>query len=174
MPNPPPASAPVLPFDVAVGPRSVLSGSVVKGPPPTPPTYGDVLAEDLVAPEYDPDRWFLPSELPAVTWLRSRGLDVRSVRCRTGQALKTPDAVAPDHHVTIEIKTAVGSPNSIIQRIRTARWQARHVMVDLRGTGTTREAAAAGLAAALDMYGMHLDEVVIIVTDNLAIGWVHG
>ena len=47
-------------------------------------------------------------------------------------------------------------------------------MVDLRGTGTTREAAAAGLAAALDMYGMHLDEVVIIVTDNLAIGWAHG
>ncbi len=80
----------------------------------------------------------------------------------------------PDRHVTIEIKTAVGSPNSIIQRIRTARWQARHVVVDLRGTGTTREAAAAGLAAALDMYGMHLDEVVIIVTDNLAIGWAHG
>lgn len=164
----------VLPFDIAVGPRSVLSAGVIKGPPPTPPTYEEVSTEGITASSDDPDRWFLPAERSVADWLRNRGLDIRSVRERTGHALKTPDAVATSQNVTFEFKTAVGSTNSIVQRIRTARWQARRVVIDVRGTGTTREAATAGLAAALDMYDAHLDEVVIIVTDNLAIGWTHG
>lgn len=128
----------------------------------------------MIAPDDDPDRWFSPQELVTATWLRSRGLDVRSVEVRRLQGLKTPDAVAAAHPITIETKTAIGTLNSILKRIRTARWQARHVVLDLRGTGTTREAATAGLAAALDMYGEQLDEVVVIVTDNLSIGWTHG
>lgn len=81
--------------------------------------------------------------------------------------------MAAAHPITIETKTAVGSVNSIVQRIRAARRQARHVVVDLRGTGTTRETAEAGLSTALDMYGEQLDEVVIIVTTHLAIGWTY-
>lgn len=57
-----------------------------------------------------------------------------------------------------------------MQRIRYARWQARHVVIDLRGTGTTRGVAEGALTAALRMYGEHLDEVVLIVTDDLGVG----
>lgn len=164
----------VLPYDTPVMPRSKLGSAVAMERPPTPPTYEEIAREGLIAPADDPDRWFSPAERMTATWLRHRDLDVRSVRVRMRDGLKTPDAVAVRIPITIETKTAVGSLNSIVQRIRAARAQARHVVVDLRGTGTTRAAAEAGLAAALDMYGEQLDEVAIIVTDNLAVGWSHG
>lgn len=76
--------------------------------------------------------------------------------------------------ITIEATRAAGNINSIVQRIRYARWQARHVVIDLRGTGSTPTSAEAGLVAALRRYGEHLDEIVLIVSDDLGVRWTHG
>lgn len=110
---------------------------------------------------------------------RRRGSEVEtSTSARWNAArvdlLKTPDAVAVTVPVTIEIKGAIGSVNSIVQRIREGRWQARHVVVDVRGTGTTRATGEDALRRALIKYQADLDEVVIIVTDDLSVGWNHG
>ncbi|MGH3446202.1 MAG: hypothetical protein ACRDQA_25195 [Nocardioidaceae bacterium] len=93
---------------------------------------------------------------------------------RAGQHLKTPDAVAPEYSVTIETKCAVATMNAIVQRIRSARWQARRVVVDLRGGGAGQTLAEAALEAALRMYGQHLDEVALVVADDLGVGRTHG
>lgn len=163
----------VLPYDVAVVPDGPLGGAVSPHDgEPRPPTYDEIA--HLIAPAHDPDRWFTPEELAAADWLRSRGVDVLSLDRREGHLLKTPDAVAVTRPITIEAKRAAGNINSMVQRIRYARWQARHVVIDLRGTGSTRTSAEAGLVAALRRYGEHLDEVVLIVSDDLGVGWTHG
>lgn len=164
----------VLPYDVAMRPKAALGHVFKVGKEPTPPSHQELLDAGLIAPEGDPDRWFSPEEKLTADWLRSRGLEVRSVQRREGQHLKTPDAVAPEFAVTIEAKRAAATMNAIVQRIRSARWQARHVAVDLRGTGTDQALAEAALEVALRMYGRHLDETVLIVTDRLSVGWTHG
>lgn len=92
-----------------------------------------------IAPIGDPDKWFSEVERSSAAWLRHRGLDVLSVQRREGNLLKTPDAVAVTQPVTIELKSATGTLNSIVQRIRSGRWQSRRVMVDIRGTGAPLE-----------------------------------
>ena len=42
------------------------------------------------------------------------------------------------------------------------------------GVTVGRAIADAGLQTALRLYGHHLDEVVLIVSDDLAVGWSHG
>lgn len=88
--------------------------------------------------------------------------------------LKTPDMFATAFGVPIETKRAVGTTNAIVQRIRSARWQARHVVIDLRGANASRTVADAGRQTALRLYGHHLDEVVLILSDDLGVGWSHG
>lgn len=126
----------LLPYEVAVAPPEPLGSVMQLDNEPHPPGSDEIV--DLIAPDDDPDRWFSPAERLAAEWLRSRGVDVRSVDRREGHLLKTPDVVAVSRPITIETKRAVGSINSIVQRIRYARWQARHVVIDLRGSGTTR------------------------------------
>ncbi|MEP6816374.1 MAG: hypothetical protein ABI873_12570 [Marmoricola sp.] len=144
------------------------------GQVPVPPSYDELANAGLVAPEDDADRWFSPEEQLTAAWLRDRGLGVRSVQRREGRYLKTPDAAAPEFAVTIEAKRAVATNNAIVQRIRSARWQARHVVVDLRGSGASRGLAESAMRAALRMYGTQLDEVILIVADDLGVGWSHG
>lgn len=161
----------LLPCDVLV-PTPGSVGSVGFDRQPAPPTYAEIA--DRIAPGDDPDRWFSSAERASATWLRSRGFGVRSVKRREGHLLKTPDAAAVEVSIAIEIKSAIGSVNSIVQRIREARWQARHVVVDVRDTGTTRTTAEDALRRALVKYQDDLDEVVIVVTDDLSVGWNHG
>lgn len=62
----------------------------------------------------------------------------------------------------------------MVQRIRGGRWQSRRVMVDVRGTATTAVTAQAALRSALIRYQADLDEVIIVVSDDLSVGWTHG
>ena len=161
----------LLPCDVVVStPGSI--GRIGFDRRPTPPSYNDIVSG--IAPADDPDKWFSASERSMAAWLRSRGLAVRSVQRREGRLLKTPDAVAVAAPIAIEIKGAIGSVNSIVQRIREGRWQARHVVVDVRGTDATRATAETALHRALIKYKEDLDEVAVLVTDNLSVGWFHG
>ena len=162
---------PLLPIDVSV-PTPWHLGATGFDKQPMPPPYDEVAHG--IASDADPDRWYSAAERATAAWLRNRDVDVRSVERREGHRLKTPDAVAVTAPITIEIKGAVGSVNSIVQRIRQARWQARHVVVDVRGTGTTRELAEDALRRALIKYQDDLDEVIVIVTDELSVGWSHG
>lgn len=161
-----------MPYDIVADPPRILGSVAEPYNLPVPPRYTDIA--DLIAPAEDPNRWFSPEELSTAEWLRGRGLDVASVERRTGHLLKTPDAVAVGHPITIELKRAVGTANSIVQRLRNARWQARHVVIDLRDTGTTLDLAGSALSSALRMYGDHLDEVVLILSNDLSVGWHHG
>lgn len=161
----------LLPVDVSVAtPRPLAATAHDK--PPTPPGYGEVV--DGVAPENDPDKWFTMAERATAEWLRNRGVDVRSVERREGHLLKTPDAIAGSAPITVEFKGAIGSVNSIVQRIRQGRWQARHVVVDVRNTGTTRATAEDAVRRALVKYQADLDEVIIIVANDLSVGWTRG
>lgn len=164
----------MLPFDVTVTPRAPLGDVFKVGKTPQPPSYEELDNAGLIAPPENADRWFSHEEQLTATWLRDRGVTVRSVQRREGRYLKTPDAVAPEFAVTIETKRAIATINAIVQRIRGARWQARHVIVDLRGSGASRGLAETALEAALRMYGNHLDEVVLITSDDLGVGWTHG
>lgn len=168
------APARVLPFDVNHVFTSTLGGLVRPDRPPTPPTYADLEAEGLIAPADDPGRWFGHEEAATAAWLHDRGCPVLSVKRRQGQHRRTPDAVALHVAVTIETKGADSSANAIAQRIREGRKQARHVVLDLRGTGGAIDDARAGLDLALGRYGQHLDEIVLVLADGLAIGWAHG
>lgn len=168
------ASARILPFDLNVEAKGYLGNVLKHRPPPAPPSYRDLEAAGLVAPEDDADRWFRPEERLTARWLRSRGLDVLSVQRREGQHLKTPDAVASGFAITVETKSAVATTNAVVQRIRAARWQARHVVVDIRGARATPAIAEAGLQSAVRMYGALLDEVVVVVSDDLGLGWWRG
>lgn len=164
----------VLPFDVNHVFNGSLGGLVRADRPPAPPSYDELAAEDLIAPADDPDRWFSPEEAATAAWLRERHCPVLSVKRRDGQYRKTPDAVAVHFAVTIEAKTADPKSNAIAQRIREGRKQARRVVIDLRGTGATPDDAGAGLDLALGRYGQHLDEIVLVLADDLAVGWAHG
>lgn len=164
----------VLPFDVDYVFERSLGGLIRADRPPAPPSYAELETEGLIAPADDPDRWFSAEEMAAAAWLRERNCPVRSVKRRDGQYRKTPDAVAAHVAVTIETKTADSSANAIAQRIREGRRQARRVILDLRGTGARQGDAQAGLGLALGRYGQHLDEVVLILADDLAVGWAHG
>lgn len=161
----------VLPRDLAVEtPWSLEGGDIEKRA--TPPTYDEIA--DGIAPADDPDKWFSDVERGSAGWLRRRGVDVRSVQRREGYLLKTPDAVAVTVPVTVEIKRATGTLNSIVQRVRDGRWQSRRVMVDVRGTGTTPATVEVAVRTALIRYQRDLDEVVIVVSDDLSVGWAHG
>ena len=164
----------MLPYDVRITPRWALGEVIKEGRPPTPPSYDELVDDALIASAEAPDQWFTSAEQLTAEWLRSRSLDVRSVRRRDGLHLKTPDMVAAAFGVPIETKRAVGTTNAIVQRIRSARWQARHVVIDLRGAKVSRTITDAGLHTALRLYGHHLDEVVLIVSDDLGVGWSHG
>ncbi len=168
-----PDAAPLrlLPYDVAVAtPWALEAPGATKQP--TPPSYEEVA--DRIAPSTDPDKWFSPIELRTANWLRSRGLDVRSIERREGHLQRTPDAAAAIHRATVELKSASGSVNSIVQRIRDGRWQSRHVVVDIRGTGATLTTAEAGIHHALIRYQRDLEDLVVLVTDDLSVGWSHG
>lgn len=165
------AAQSLLPIDISV-PTPEPMGSTGYDKHPTAPSFGEVARR--AAPHDDPSRWFSKTERATAAWLHSRGVDVLSVERREGHSLKTPDAVAADAPITIEIKRAIGSVNSVVQRIRQARWQARHVVVDLRGTGTTRATAEDALRRALIRYQQDLNEVTIVVADELSVGWTHG
>lgn len=161
----------VLPRDQTVEtPWSLEGGDIEKRA--TPPSYEEIA--NGIAPADDPGKWFSEIERSSAAWLRGRGVDVRSVQRREGHLLRTPDAVAVATPVTIEIKGATGSLNSIVQRIRDGRWQSRRVMVDVRGTGANAATAEAALRTALIRYQRELDEVVIVVSDGLSVGWTHG
>ncbi len=164
----------VLPFDVDHVFEGVLGGLGRPDRPPAPPAYSELEAEGLIAPDEAPYRWFSPEEAYTAEWLRGREFPVLSVQRREGQYLKTPDAVAVRVVVTIETKTADCSANAIAQRIRAGRKQARRVVLDLRGAGATLDDARGGLNLALGRYGLHLDEVLLVLADDLAVGWFHG
>ncbi len=171
-----PTAAPsrVLPFDVDHVYEGLLGGLERPDRPPAPPTYEELEDEGLIAPADDPYRWFSPEERSAAEWLRDRQCPVLSVRRRDGQHRKTPDAVAVHVAITIETKTADSSTNANAQRIREGRRQARRVMLDLRGTAASLDEARAGLNLALGRYGQHLDEILIVLADDLSVGWSHG
>lgn len=161
----------VLPCDLTVEtPWSLEGGDIERRA--TPPSYEEIA--NGIAPADDPDRWFSEIERSSAAWLRGRGVDVRSVQRREGHLLKTPDAAAVAMQVTLEIKGASGSLNSIVQRIRDGRWQSRRVMVDVRGTGTDAAAAEAALRTALIRYQRELDEAIIVVSEDVSVGWTHG
>lgn len=164
----------VLPFDVDHPFDGNLGGLVRADRPPAPPSYEELDTQGLIAPVDDPDHWFSPEEVATASWLRDRDCPVRSVRRREGQHHKTPDAVAMHVAVTIETKTADSSGNAISQRIREGRKQARRVVLDLRGTEATIKEAQAGIDLALGRYGQQLDEIVLILADDTAVGWAHG
>jgi len=69
--------------------------------------------------------------------------------------------------VTIQTKAADTSANAIAQRIRQCRKHARRVL-DLRGTVATLDEAHAGLDLALGRYGLHLDEIVLVLAYDLS------
>lgn len=164
----------VLPYDVAITPRAGI-GNVLKGRhQPSPPSVEVLRAQGLVAGQHEPDRWFSAEERLTAGWLRGRGLEVVSVQRREGRHLKTPDAVVPSAEVTIEIKHPVATSNAIVQRVRVGRKQSRRIVIDLRGSGAYRDLAEVALSSAVRMYGDDLDEVVLIVNDDLALGWTHG
>jgi hypothetical protein len=164
----------VLPYDVAITPRAGIGNVLKRRQELSPPSVEALRAEGLVADEHDPDRWFSADERLTVAWLRGRGVDVVSVQRREGRHLKTPDAVAPSAGVTLEIKHPVATSNAIVQRVRVGRKQSRRIVIDLRGSGADRDLAEIALGSAIRMYGDHLDEVVLIVNDDLALGWTHG
>lgn len=161
----------LLPRDVTVDTPWSLEGGDVESRA-EPPTFEEIAAG--IAPAGDPDKWFSTVERSSAAWLRGRGLDVLSVQRREGNLLKTPDAVIVTPPATIEIKSATGTLNSIVQRVRSGRWQSRRVMVDVRGTGTTPATAESAVRAALIRYQRDLDEVIIVVSDDLSVGWSHG
>lgn len=168
-----PAAAPLrlLPYDVTVAtPWAFDAPGASKQP--TPPLYEEIA--NHIAPVADPDKWFSPVELSTANWLRRRGLEVRSIERRAGHLQRTPDAAAAIHRTTVELKSASGSVNSIVQRIRDGRWQSRRVVVDVRGTSTTPATAETGVHRALIRYQGDLDEVVVLVTDDLSVGWSNG
>lgn len=168
-----PDAAPLrlLPYDVAVAtPWAFDTPGATRQP--TPPSYEEIAGH--IAPLAAPDKWFSPAELSAATWLRSRGLEVCSIERREGHLQRTPEAAVAIRQTTVELKCATGSVNSIVQRIRAGRWQSRRVVVDVRSTGTTLATAEAGVHRALIRYQGDLDEVVVLVSDDLSVGWSHG
>ena len=48
------------------------------------------------------------------------------------------------------------------------------VVIDLRNQGSHLDDARAGLDLALRRYGLHLDETLLVLADDLAVGWFHG
>ena len=164
----------VLPFDVDHVFEGVPGGLERSDRPPAPPTYAELEAAGLIAPADDPDRWFSPAEASTAAWLRGRDCPTLSVRRLEGRYRKTPDAVAAHVAVTIETKTADSTANAITQRVREGRKQARRVVIDLRNQGSHLDDARAGLDLALRRYGLHLDETLLVLADDLAVGWFHG
>lgn len=145
--------------------------------PPNPPTFTELREAGLIAPVDDPDRYFSVAELATATWLRAHNLDVVSVNTRSGIRARTPDAVIAGVPATLETKGAVGTVNSIAQRIRSGRGQSRRVVVDLRDSDANLALARIGLEIAVRRYGSWVDEVLVIVpvgSGSVGVGWWYG
>ena len=140
-----------------------------------PPSYVELAAAGLLAPLSNPwahfDRPLRAGERVIAGWLQERGIVVRSVAV---DVFRTPDAVIDDVRMTVEFKTvgrgAADAAGAIYQRIRHARAQSPHVVVDVRGTAATRNDANRAVMRALRNGGRDLREVAV-VGDGFVLSW---
>ncbi len=164
----------LLPFDVDFGQARIIGDEASSDRPPNPPRYAELLDAGLIAPVDDPDRSFEGKETATAVWLRQSGLVVLSIKRRTGNRERTPDAALPEHEATVELKRTVASVTAIVRAIRLGRGQSRRVAVDIRGQGAEAALAMTGIATAVRFYGEHLDEIIVVVSDDQSVGWWHG
>lgn len=159
----------VLPKGVPVigAPLAEHFGGGAKGPR----SYAELDADGLLALLSDPWRYFDRRELDVAWWMLAHGILVRSVGV---DDRPTPDAVIDAARVTVEFKSvAPGSANpagAAYQRLRHARNQAQHVVIDVRGTGCTRGDANRAVVRALRNGGRDLREVTV-VGDDFVLSW---
>lgn len=140
-----------------------------------PPTVAELKAVSLIASTDDPYQYFTEDERVTATWLAARGLvGIRSVRERDRPGEPTPDAVF-DHGagvVTLELKSPEAPTSEAVYRgIRHGRVQSRMIVIDGRRIGTPIDLAASGLRRAVRIYGVNVDQVIVVTADESAIGW---
>lgn len=164
----------LLPFDVDLGVVRTVGATASRDRPPSPPTYVELVEAGLVAPGNDPDLSFNSAERSLAEWLRQRGLKVLSVQRRLGTYERTPDAALPEHQATVELKRATTSLTAMVRSVRLGRGQSRRVLIDSRGQGGDVGWALTSIATAVRYYGAHLDEIVVVLSDDQSVGWWHG
>lgn len=172
-----PPDEPLLPIDV------LISRPAPKKPKTKrkPFTFAELNAFDALAPEDDPDRYFLENEQAVADWLATRGVvGTRSVQEDTsGTADRRPDGVLISTD-TVEFKTleAGGDEDEVSGTIadacRRGRTQSGRIIFDGRRIGLDRATAERGIARAVGRYGQDITELVIILADGSSVGWVHG
>lgn len=132
------------------------------------------MPSNLIAPASDPYRWFSDDERRLAEWIQDRGASVRSVERREGQRERTPDAVLTPASKTVEFKKSVCSTTAIVREVRSGRKQSRRIAIDARGRGADKGVATPALAGAIKLYGLWIDEVVVVTSDDCSLGWWYG
>lgn len=164
----------LLPCNVDLGIVARVEGLHSRARPPDPPRYDELEREGLIAPGDHQYRWFSDDEQHLARWLDARGTRVVSVERREGRRERTPDAVLPTARETVEFKRSTPTATAVARSIRSGRGQSRRVLVDIRGPKADVGVAVAGMNRAVRLYGLWLDEVVVVVTDDWSVGWWHG
>jgi hypothetical protein len=126
----------------------------------------------VIARPHRPWEHFTGAEIAIATWLRSRepAFHVLSVHTLDDFG-RTPDAIARDFGVTIEMKSTrpSASTSTIINELRAARYQSERLVLDARGALTITGAELV-LDGVLRRVGANLQEIVIL-TNSDALGW---
>lgn len=139
---------------------------------PVVPSVMDLIHS--LAPEDDPDRYFLPKEKYAAEWLRFDG-GHQIISVDRSNNVRHPDAILNDgmNWCTVEIKTlTTPSPNAVIQNLRLGRRQSRIVVLDGQPAKLSWESAETGAQGAIRRYGDDFDQIIVRLGDGSSLHWM--
>lgn len=138
-----------------------------------PTLAAQLYMEGRVAPQGEPEKYYLPHERLLAQWLESLGIRTRSVKASREPGTKTPDAVVIGDGSTMELKEVRATVSSVQGAVRKARVQSRRVVLDL---GATDEATSRALMdAALRKYGHDLSDLLVRYDEGRGcLYWKHG
>jgi len=154
--------------------RSVLPATdVVRVTQVQSPAYRqfDSLSELTLAPTHSPWQFLSGPETATARALDGLGLMTIAVRAVTDS--KRPDVVTADRLHRIELKSVGTASFATIQgRAREASYQARRVVLDLRGTALDRVKAAHIIRRVVSSsVGPRVDEVGLLVRGGKHVVW---
>lgn len=146
-----------------------------------------LIAWNAIAPDTADERWrhFEAHEMEIARWLRTRGIDVLSVR--EFKRRRAPDAVVLPTLVPVEFKTlhpGVGrgvarfNHKTFINRVDDLSEKCRRGLVDTRQTDATADQVVRAIAESVSAFGARMCEFAAIVGDSSgrdnAVGWRCG
>lgn len=135
-----------------------------------PPSVGEL--KEYLAPEQSKWAEFSADELRVATWLKKNlGIELWSLRRRSGEGEVTPDALLLDLSASMELKMASTS-QALLTQARKARKQSQRFTA---WSGMTDPAEVqAAVSDVLRSYGEQFEELVVIFDDGASyVHWKH-